>query len=368
MRILITNVLLWPRTGTVMFVRDLALGLRRRGMSPAVYSLATGPVCDQLRSAGVPVVSRLRDLPWVPEIIHGHHADLIRIALQTFRGVPAVTVCHDHLSPHDQAVLDPAVQRHLAVSELCLERQLAEGVRRDATSLLPNFVDMDRFRPRGPLPRRPRRALVFSNYATDGPHLQTIRDTCARARLSLDVVGSGVGTATDSPEDVLPEYDVVFAKARAALEAMAVGTAVILCDYGASGPLVQSTAFDALQRQNFGRAAIASPLTIDALLRELARYDPADVLRVQERVRQQASLDVVLDTLVATYADCLGKGTSARWPSARQRLEVARAHLAIRAFWGWTTMPPRRQAWLRATGLNLLCRTWLLPRRLSRPR
>lgn len=366
MRILITNLLLWPRSGTVTFVRDLALGLRRRGMSPAVYSLAAGRVCDQLRSAGVPVVSRLRDLPWIPDVIHGHHGDLVRIALHTFPGVPAINVCHDHLAPPDSAVLHPSVQRYFAVSQLCLRRQQAEGVPHDATSLLPNFVDVARFRPRSPLPLRPRRALVFSNYATDGVHLRTIRDACASAGLSLDVVGSGVGTATDAPEDLLLGYDVVFAKARAALEAMAVGAAVILCDYGASGPLVQSHAFDALQRQNFGRAAIASPLTVDALLRQIERYDPLDAARVQARVREQASLEHVLDALVVAYADCFQKGVSAGQPSARARLEVARAHLRVRLYWGWMAMPPRRQAWLRAMGLNVLGRAWLWRTRVSR--
>ena len=42
----------------------------------------------------------------------------------------------------------------------------------------------------------------------------------------------------DRPEAILGDYDLVFAKARAAMEAMATGCAVILCDRVGAGPLV----------------------------------------------------------------------------------------------------------------------------------
>ena len=48
----------------------------------------------------------------------------------------------------------------------------------------------------------------------------------------------------ESPELLLPKYEIVFAKGKAAMEAMAVGTAVILCDFSGVGPMVSSTRFD----------------------------------------------------------------------------------------------------------------------------
>jgi hypothetical protein len=358
-RILVTNLQLWPRSGTVTYVRDLVLGLQRRGEAPAVFSLDTGPVCEELRAAGVPVVSRLRDLPWVPDVIHGHHGAVLRLAIHAFPGVPAINVCHDHLSPHERAVLHPAVRRYFAVSALCRRRQLAEGVPEAATGLLPNFVDVERFVPRPPLPRRPRRALVFSNYATESTQLPAIRDACARAGLAMDVVGVGVGRPVDAPEQVLPHYDVVFGKAKAALEAMAVGTAVVLCDFGGVGPLVHSTAFDALQRLNFGREALTEPLTADALLRQLDRYDADDVPHVRTLVQARASLAGVLDTLQRAYTDCVRQGVPGRGTSPRQRLEVTRAGLALGVYWSWISMPPRHQAWLRRLRLNAVAREGL---------
>ena len=93
----------------------------------------------------------------------------------------------------------------------------------DRVALLPNFVDTARFLPRAPLPQRPRRALLFSNYANEESHLPAVRAACVAAGLELDVAGAGVGNVIDEPERVLGSYDIVFAKAKAAIEAMAVG-------------------------------------------------------------------------------------------------------------------------------------------------
>jgi hypothetical protein len=85
--------------------------------------------------------------------------------------------------------------------------------------MIPNAVDLKRFRTRGPLPVRPRRALVFSNYVTEGRYLDLVREVCRRAGIVLDVAGTRVGRPCDSPEELLGQYDLVFAKARCALEA-----------------------------------------------------------------------------------------------------------------------------------------------------
>lgn len=359
MRVLITNLQLWPRTGTVLYVRDLALGLIRRGLTPAVHSLAIGPIRDELDAAGVRVVSDPRDVPWTPDVIHGHHAALVRLAIRAHPGVPVLTVCHDHTSPHDGALRHPAVRRHFAVSALCVRRRLGEGVPADAVEWLPNFVDLERFRPRAPLPVRPRRALVFSNYASEATHLPPIRAACERLGLQLDVVGLGVGRPADAPEALLPQYDVVFAKARAALEAMAVGTAVVLCDFGGVGPLVRSTSFLELQRLNFGFEALTGPLTADAVSRQLARYDAVDAARVRDMVGRHASLDLALDRLQAAYAACVAEGATPHgtW---RDRLAATRADLAIRAYWRWLSWPAARRRRFQALGFDTLARAGLL--------
>jgi len=260
LRVLITNIELWPPSGTVLYVRDLALELQRQGHTPVVYSSAAGGLAEQLRDAGIAVTDRLGRIREAPDVIHGHHYAPTLVALRQWPTVPAIHVCHDHTSLNDRTPIHPSIRRHFGVSRVCIRRLLDDGVPEDQTGLLLNFVDLARFSPRPPLPERPRRALVFSNYAHEGSHLPAVAEACRRAGLELDVVGAGVGRIVTEPERALADYDIVFAKAKAAMEAMAVGAAVILCDFSGVGPMVTSTVFDGLRPLNFGFEALRDPL------------------------------------------------------------------------------------------------------------
>src|SRR5439155_22994865 len=142
--------------------------------------------------------------------------------------------------------------------------------------------------PRPPLPARPARALVFSNTASDHTHVGAVREACARAGIALDVVGRDAGNPSSSPEALLGAYDLVFAKARAALEALAVGAAVVLCDAAGAGPMVTTAALDRVRALNFGVRTLREPLAPEVIAREIARYDAADAARVSRRIRAEA--------------------------------------------------------------------------------
>jgi hypothetical protein len=96
-------------------------------------------------------------------------------------------------------------------------------------------VDTDKYAPRRPSRKRPERALVFSNYLKEGNDLSTIRRECERRGISLESAGDGTGTGTSAPQTIPPEYDIVFAKARCALEAAACGCFVVLYHAGMPG-------------------------------------------------------------------------------------------------------------------------------------
>ena len=250
--VLITNCILRGRSGTTLYVRDLALALQQLGHRPEVLTMTLGAVSDELRAAGIRVVTRVRDLEARPDVIHGHHHLPTLAALSYFPDVPALYICHDHTSAFDRTPLHPRILRYFGVSQVCVERLIREGVAPERAELITNFVDMERFRPRPALPERPRRALVFSNYAHSSTYLPIVEEACRRCGLELDVVGSGVGNAVAQPEHMLGGYDIVFAKAKAAMEAMAVGSAVVICDTSGVGPLVTAAAFDALRPLNNG--------------------------------------------------------------------------------------------------------------------
>lgn len=308
MRILLTNNTLGPRAGSECYLRDVALRLRRRGHDPIAYSRVLGDVADELRRATIPVVDDLGKLGSPPDVIHGqHHLETMTAALR-FPQVPVISFCHGWLPWEEMPARAPNVVRYVAVDETCRDRLVSEeGIAPRTIDLVYNFVDLERFEQGPELPRRPRRALVFSNQASERSYLPVLREACARHGLTLDAIGSGTAPSA-SPEDVLPRYDIVFAKARAALEAMAVGRAVVLCDQVGLGEMVTSASFDGHRRRNFGIRSLSKRLSVDAVLAELERYDADDAARVSARIRSEASLDDTMLALEGIYERAAAAG------------------------------------------------------------
>ena len=291
MRILITNAYLDVYGGTQVVVRDLAGELRRQGHDPIVYARHLGPVADELRDSGIAVTNQLGCLTAAPDIIHGQHYPAIE-ALLRFPSTPAIYVCHGSVRGYSEALAYfPRVLRYVAVDDLCKKRvENVPGIPGERITVFWNAVDLERYQRRGPLPARPRRALVFSNAASNSTHLRVVRKACRQAGLQLDVIGLLSDNAVPNPEAILPRYDIVFAKARCALEAMAVGNAVVLCDFKGLGPMVSSENFDRLRPKNFGYSLLVNPLRPELIRAEIERYDPDNAAAVCERIRKEAGL------------------------------------------------------------------------------
>ncbi len=307
LRILITNVTLASRTGTELFTRDLALGLRRAGQHPAVYTPDPGSdLAEELRASGVPVADDPGQLER-PDLIHGHHSLPCLTVLTHFAATPALFMAHDRLQWTDAPPRHPRVLRYVAVDDNCLERLTEAGIPAERSSVVRNAVDLERFPQRPPLPDRPRRALLFSNYASEDAVWPAVRDACAREGLSVEVAGEGMGKPLRQPEEVLGRYDLVFAKARCALEAMAVGCAVILCDQRGVGGLVAPDEFDRMRRLNFGMRTLTRQVETQVLRDEIRRYDAARAGAVTARVREEATLPRQVDAFLSLYRAVVGE-------------------------------------------------------------
>jgi hypothetical protein len=301
---LITNCWLADRGGTELYVRDLALGLQRAGYRPMVWSPIVGEVADDLRASGVPVFDDLEAVTPVPDMIHAHHGDETRAALSRFPDIPGIYVQHDAEAWQDEPPRHPRLLRWGAVDELCRERLVTAGIDPDRILVVPNSVDLDRFARRPPLPERPRRALMFSNTAREDGYVPVVREACERTGIDLDVAGIGVA-AVVRPEAVLDRYDVVFGKGRSALEALAVGCAVVVLDLRGMAGMVTSDQLTEWRRWNLGRRLLTRTHDTARLQEELARYDPCDAARCTDLVRSEAGLDGMVATLVTHYSSVL---------------------------------------------------------------
>src|SRR5262245_49984607 len=96
MRVLLTALEMHSYSGVPLYTRDIALELRRLGHAPQVYTLKKEHVAHELIAAGIPVTDNPARIHGRPDVIHGQHRVSTLIALEQFRAVPALFVCHNH--------------------------------------------------------------------------------------------------------------------------------------------------------------------------------------------------------------------------------------------------------------------------------
>lgn len=308
MKILITNNDLSTRSGSELYVKELAEALIKRGHTIAAYSNRVGELADAMKKSGIEVVDDLSQLSWVPDIIHGQHHLEAMTAVSYFPGIPAIYVCHGWRPWQETPPLHPRIMEYRAVDIKTLEIAIREhNIPQDKIQLIHNFVNLERFKKRKTLPKKPEKALVFNNVANEYGYLPFVRQACKRAGITLDVVGSSFGNATDCPESILGKYDVVFAVGKSALEALAVGNAVVICnDYGV-GPMVTMENKEDLRDKNFGVAAMHSGLDADVIYQELCNYDSEDSTLFTNYLRSVVGVDLAADEIEQLYMKVIEK-------------------------------------------------------------
>ena len=276
------------------------------------------------------MLSQLQDLLEEPDIVHGNHHVQTVEALLTFRKARGLFVCHDRRAHMSAPPRMGRILRYVAVDYNCLERLTEEyGIPQHLTRVIYNSVDTSRFLPRPPLPQHPRRALVFSNYAGPGIYLDAVQQACALLNLPVDVVGSIARNGSSVPELLIGGYDLVFAKARCALEAMAVGAAVVLADTPGLGPLVTSAEVADLRPWNFGARLLREPLDPAGIVRQVRRYDAADAAAVSRYIREHAGLSTTVDQYLHLYDELMNEPLPPPTTVARDLDEYLR-HAAAR--------------------------------------
>ena len=326
LRVLLTMCYLVHRTGAEMFTRDLALWLRRRGHAVTIFATAFGDMADELRHASIACITDMADMAARPDVIIGNtHHETVR-ALLHFHDVPVLTICHDRSNDHGRPAQFAQVVCHVAVDENCAERLVHEfGIARERIELIQNGVDLSRFLQRSALPARPRKALVFSNYASHDAQLEEVRAACMQRGFALDVIGSSSGNHLPDPASALGHYDIVFAKGRCATEALVTGNAVVVLDPSSGmGEMVTAATVAYARRWNFGRALMTRPITRENVGAELDRYDAEDAREAGAWMREHGGLDATLCALESCARRMTLQYPVIEVPAERRAGEVAR--------------------------------------------
>jgi hypothetical protein len=327
-RVLLYHGNLSNLTGGEVNTRDWALGLKRRGHKVAIYTVRPGPLAEQIRKDGIPVVDDPSRIGDPPDIIFGSGVNDVAAAIARFPGVPAIQTAqvHDHWNGTPCPL--PQVVLHVAVDERNADMLINEfGVARERVRIVYNAVDLARVPPRQhALPARPKRALVLLKGATS--FMDVVRSACAERNIGVDFFGYPIGRPVDDPLAAMSRCDLVIGAARTAIEGAVAGAAVVVADHRGVAGYLSTARLDALRADNFGIEALVLPPTVQTIGAAIDEYDPLDAAEVSRRLRADASLERQLERLEAIFAEAIEIFRRAP-PSAEEARKALSSYLAM---------------------------------------
>lgn len=307
MKLLFTNHRLAARGGSELFTAEVTAELIERGHDVAIFSTVGGPFADGLREAGHLLLNDPAACPFTPDLIHGQHHLETMAALSAWPGTPGLYFLHGYGPEEERPPSHPRLLRYAAPSSAFLPWLEARcGVPADHVHLIRNFFDPAKFPVRRPTVRPLRRALIYHNTVDpSGPICAAITAACAEAGLSLETAGASFGRVLQDPGLALPEYDVIFASGRSALESIACGCAVVPINKEQTGRWISPDHFGEALDLNFtlrpDGPTHAVPLT-EVLSGIRAEGLPA----MADHVRRTLTLSTAVDHLETAYEEVLG--------------------------------------------------------------
>jgi hypothetical protein len=301
MKILITNNTLASLGGSEWVVVELGRALASRGHQVAACSSQIGEAGSLLKGMAIPTIPDPFHSPFKPDVIHGqHHLDTMR-ALCAFPDVPAIYHCHGNLPWVEEAPVHPRILYYVGMSSVVSDRiRLSLGLPDQDVITVPNWVDLDRFRfVRNPS-QKPQNALLYlRSFDRNSWHASQLSQAFESMGVKLDLwLPQG---ETREPEVLLPQYDVVLASGRSAIEAIASGCAVLPISPSACLDLVDLNNFDLFQSQNFSPRLNTGHFNADSIVTAISSYDASRIAAVTAVVRSKCTLNAATDALESLY-------------------------------------------------------------------
>jgi hypothetical protein len=266
--VLANRILIHPG-GTEVHLVTIGEQLQRLGHEVVLYAPELGPFADYARRRGLEVRGSLRELPERCDVVFAQDGIVAyELAERYPRALNVFRVCGDvydfQLPPQLTGVLDLIV----VLSERYERLARATAVTAPIVRLrVP--VDVSRLVPLGALRERVERAVLLGNYPARD---DLVREAWGPAGVEVRRVGF-----TDQSYDVaeaIADADVVVAKSRAALDAMACGRAVYVLDVFGGDGWVTPERYPALEADQFAGQATERVLDVASLAADLPGYSP----------------------------------------------------------------------------------------------
>ncbi len=305
MRIVVLNSPMVYLSGGQVNARDWTLWLKRRGHKVTLFAMVAGPLAEEVRKAGVTVISDPALMADKPDVLFGFGLNGFMALLARFPDVPAVQVSQSWSHWEHFPCPLPQVVKHVVVDQINAEMLANEfGVPRERIHVVYNAVDMSRLPARTRiLPPKPQRALVIVKQ--DGPHLEAIRRACASRNIVPEFIGYPIGRPHPNPLEKIVETDVVIGTARTAIEGAVGGAAVVVADQRGMAGLLTAGNLQHFRANNFGREILTTAVDEDSVGAQLDLYDPADAAAVSKFMRHVGSLDQQIDQIESILVEAV---------------------------------------------------------------
>lgn len=334
MRFVLGNRHLLAPGGTEVHLVTVAEHLLRLGHEVRLYAPELGPFADHARRRGLDVHGSLRELPADCDVVFAQDGIVVLGLAERYpQALTVFRVCGDVFDFQLPPQLDGVVDLVVVLSDRYkrLARACAVAV---PTLRLRVPIDIDRLVPLGALSDRPRRAVLLGNY---GERAELVREIWGRHGLEVTRVGGDVQTYDVAA--AVADADIVVAKSRAALDAMACGRAVYVYDVFGGDGWVTAETYPALEADNFAGLATGRVIDAAALAADLADYRPEMGATNRDLVLQHHSArNHVIELLAAID----GRAPRGRSPAPLQ--EMARL-IAMQWSWELTAREFRSMHW-----------------------
>jgi len=270
LRFVLANRHLNAAGGTEVHLVTIGEELQRLGHEVVIYSPEVGSFGEHMRGRGLDVRDSLSELPETCDVALSQDA---RVAYELGERYPdalsVFRVCGYEFDFQLPPRLHHVVDLVLVMSDRY--QRVAEAMAVPVPVLrLTIPIDIDRLVPLGPIRERPERAVVLGNY---GEREEMVREVWGRAGIDVRRVGG------DTPDvqsyevaEALADADIVVAKNRAAVDAMACGRAVYVFDILGGDGWVTPETYAAMEADLFWGQATDRVIDSATLLSDLDGY------------------------------------------------------------------------------------------------
>jgi hypothetical protein len=267
MRFVLANRSLLAAGGTEVHLVTFGEHLQRLGHEVLLFAPELGPFADHARRRGLDVQDNPRELPAACDVVFAQDGIVAcELARRYPQALMIFRVCSDVFDFELPPQLDGLVDLMVVLSDRYERLAKACAVKVPVLRLrVP--IDIDRLVPLGTLRERPQRAVLLGNYPE---REELVREVWGRR--GVEVRRVGVDVQSYDVAAAVADADIVVAKSRAALDAMACGRAVYVYDVFGGDGWVTPESYAALEADNFAGQATDRVIDAAALADDLGGY------------------------------------------------------------------------------------------------